>query len=162
MRASKHTIDAVRSAPASEHGSVFRRTGVHGVGGLRGAGWVRDELWLVASINGLGLFDARSGGLLARDPGPLPAGYPRHTPAIGPASGAHAVVAGLDGGALPLATSDGWQLAFDERAGLWLTTPSGSIEALRAPLESVRVLGFSGTGGSWVVGDGATLLTFAR
>jgi hypothetical protein len=24
------------------------------------------------------------------------------------------------------------------------------------------VLGFSGTGGSWVVGDGATLLTFAR
>lgn len=162
MRASQETIRAVQSARAGDHGSLFRRTAVHAVGGLRGAGWVPEELWLVASVNGLGVVDARSGASLARERGPLPDGYPKRTPGIGPARGAHVVIAGLDGGALPLRTLDGWQIAFDERAGLWLTSPTGSIEALRVPLEVVRVLGFSGSGASFVVGDGASLVTFAR
>jgi hypothetical protein len=157
------TLDAVRAAPAREHGSVFRRTGTHPMGGLRGAGSVPGgELWLVASANGLGLFDAASGQRLARHRGALPPGYPERTPGLGAASGVEVAIAGLDGGALAASARDGWRLAFDRRAGLWLTAPDGSIEALRVPLEDVRVLGFSGTGRSLVVGDAATLLTFAR
>lgn len=162
-RIGRAMLDAVREAPAREHGSVLRRTAAHAVGGLRGAGWVPGaELWLVASVNGLGLVDASSGERLARDRGELPAGYPERTPAIGPAAGRTVAIAGLDGGALPRRTHDGWAVAFDERAGLWLTAPDGSVEALSVRLEGVRVLGFSGTGRSLVVGDGATLVTFAR
>jgi hypothetical protein len=156
-------IDAVRAAPARDEGSVFRRTGVHAVGGLRGAGNVAGtDLWLVVSSNGSGLFDALTGERVARDPS-SPAGYPTETRGIGPARDAIVRVAGIDGGSLPCRTSDGWELAFDERAGLWLVPPGGApIEVLRVRLDEARVLGVSETGRSFVVGDAASLYTFAR
>ena len=160
MGAPKALLDAVRSAPAGEHGSVFRRTGSHPVGGLRSAGNAAGtELWLVVSANGRGLFDAVGGQRVARDPTPVSSGPVR---GIGPLAGRDVEVAGIDGGRLPRQTADGWQVTFDERAGLWLTTPAGAIEVLRVRIEEARVLGFSHDGGYFVVADAATLVTFAR
>lgn len=170
MRVSNAMFRAITSLPVREEGSVFRKVAVHAVGGLLGAGNVEGtELWLVASSSGLGLLDATTGKRIARDAAQLPPGYPEATPGIGPAAGRYVNIAGLDGGTLPQATSDGWQLSFDMSVGIWLTppgiardVPSPHIEVLRVQLEELRVGGFSATGGSLVLGDAATLYVFAR
>jgi hypothetical protein len=169
MRVSNAMFRAVLNTPAREEGSIFRKTAVHAVGGLLGAGNVEGtEHWLVASSSGLGLFDAETGARLARDPR-LPAGYPLTTECIGSAQGKHVRICGLDGGALPLRTTDGWQLSCDMSVGIWLTppgvpadAPSAQLEVLRVQLEEVRVFGFSESGNSLVLADAATLYLFAR
>lgn len=169
MRVSNAMFRAVLSAPAREEGSVFRKTAVHAVGGLLGAGNVRgSEHWLVASRAGLGLLDAETGALLARDAS-LPKGYPESTRGIGSASGTHVRICGLDGGALSLRTPDGWQLSCDMSVGIWLTppgvpadAPSTQLEVLRVQLEELRVFGFSESGNSLVLGDARSLYLFAR
>lgn len=173
MRFSAATRALVQRSLAHDHGSVFRRTAVVPVGGLRSAGAVPGtEHWLVISVSGRGLVDGRTGERLARDPSPRFEQRSREgrcqIQAIGPHAGTWVDVGGLEAGALPLRTEDGWQLAFDVRAGLWLappgSTPDGpTIEVLRMPIhDEPRILGFSGTGRSFAAGDGAMLAIYAR
>ena len=170
MRVSNAMFRAVTSAHARSEGSVFRKTGEQAVGGLAGVGNVEGtELWLVASSSGLGLFDAKTGERIARDP-KRPLGYPEATPGIGAAKGKRVRIVGIDGGgSLPQATPDGWKLTCDMSVGIWLTPPgiamdipSPHIEVLRLRLEELRVGGFSASGDSLVLGDARTLHLFAR
>lgn len=170
MRVSNAMFRAVTSAHAWAEGSVFRKTGEQAVGGLAGVGNVEGtELWLVASSSGLGLFDARTGERIARDPR-RPGGYPEATPGIGLAKGKLVRIVGIDGGGkLPQTTPDGWELTYDLSVGIWLTPPgiatdipSPHIEVLRVRLEEIRVGGFSASGDSLVLGDARTLHLFAR
>ncbi|MGK5547173.1 hypothetical protein ACSNOH_20925 [Streptomyces sp. URMC 127] len=88
------------------------------VGGLLGVGFAPDpvsgqDLLMVVSSSGHGLFDASTGERLARDYDPdpetsTPTGPGLSCPGIGPLAGTPVRIAGLFGGGLHTTTEDGW------------------------------------------------------
>ncbi|WP_326557247.1 hypothetical protein [Micromonospora sp. NBC_01796] len=88
------------------------------IGGLVGIGFSADhsgnDLVMVVSHDGHGLFDATTGAKIARDRTPDPeSAYPDAVPdlscpGLGPIAGTRVRIAGLFGGGLHTTTEDGW------------------------------------------------------
>ncbi|WP_049578678.1 hypothetical protein [Streptomyces sp. SBT349] len=90
------------------------------IGGLLGIGFASDpgsgqDLVMVVSQGGHGVFDTTTGKLVARDRDPDPdisdpAGPHLTCPGLGPLAGTPVRIAGLHGGGLHATTDDGWSL----------------------------------------------------
>lgn len=143
------------------------------IGGLRSAGFSSDGGHvLVCSTNGRGVFDARTGERMARDPAPFEVAHGRAL-GIAPIAGESIAVMGIDGdAALPRETPDGWRLGVarpDWEGAVWLCPPGVHVEAptpacvtLGVCLEEIRAAGFSSDGRGLLVAEQHTLHLFAR
>ncbi|WP_084258831.1 hypothetical protein [Microtetraspora malaysiensis] len=86
------------------------------IGGLLGVGFALDpvtgeDLLMIVSHQGRGVFDTSTGVRIARDPNPdasMPTGPDLSCPGLGPLAGTHIRIAGLFGGGLHTTTDDGW------------------------------------------------------
>lgn len=153
--------------------------GTPGIGGLFSVGYGDEsDLLLVVSASGRGVFDCITGDRLARDHDesqPTREESIRlESPGIGPLEGRVIRVAGLNGGGMPLMATDGWHLAplhldfvtdvvILERPGadLLYRGPEGCWKVYEG--EGIRACGFSPTGRTYVIAEGAhTLHIFSR
>ena len=91
------------------------------VGGLQGIGFgihpdTGQDLVMVVSMDGYGLFDAATGEKIARERNPGPetcspdGAYDLTCPGLGPLEGTRVHIAGLFGGGLHSTSGDGWTL----------------------------------------------------
>ncbi|WP_068902461.1 hypothetical protein [Planomonospora sphaerica] len=174
----------MRSAPLQAPPAPWRSLTPIAVGGLSCVGFGTlpgspDDLLLVVSSNGRGLFDCATGTRIARDPDP-DAGWPdTHELAhegIGPLSGVFVPVAGLWGGGLHTTTPDGWTL--DVVAPDWpvesvmLSAAGGSPyrgepgsswwHVHREDACELRAVGFSPSGKALVIASSCTVTLFTR
>jgi hypothetical protein len=169
----------LRALPLGPPPASWRQVGVYAVGGLTEVGYADDtDLLLVVSGNGRGVFDARTGVRVAREPEGEDDGWydpVRLTAAgVGPLVGVKVRLAGLHGGGLPVTTADGWsvQLAFpDWPAGMVVLEPPGAAVLVNhlsagcvriADLDVYMACGFSPTGRTLAVAEGHTLQLFSR
>ncbi|AOR35591.1 hypothetical protein BFF78_34995 [Streptomyces fodineus] len=118
QQAMRQRLLAAPVVPAPE---PWRRTAYAPVGGLLGIGFAShpgtgQDLVMVVSHDGHGLFDAVTGEKIARDRDPDPEdGGPDADPALrcpglGPVAGSRVRIAGLFGGGLHTTSGDGWEL----------------------------------------------------
>ncbi|MFD9317788.1 hypothetical protein ACFWDQ_08730 [Streptomyces sp. NPDC060053] len=109
------------AAPVIPAPEPWRRIAYAPVGGLLGIGFAShpdtgQDLVMVVSHDGHGLFDAVTGEKIARDRDPGPEdGTPDAVadlscPGLGPVAGSRVRIAGLFGGGLHATTADGWTL----------------------------------------------------
>lgn len=157
------------------------------VGGLLGIGFAShpetgDDLVMVVSNDGHGLFDARTGEKIARDRDP---GWEHSTPdavpdlscpGLGPVAGERVRIAGLFGGGLHTTTEDGWTLEVVSPAwpndrvllstdgGLPHTGPHGERwwHVFHADRSTLRAVGFSPSGRTLAVATSSDLTLWAR
>ena len=141
------------------------------VGGLRAIGFAVDpesgnDLMLVASVAGRGVFDTVTGVRVARDDDPdddlcFPSGSPPACPGIGPLAGLVIPVAGLTGGGLDLlappwsveVTAPDWpdhRIVLSRGGGPWL--PDRPWWHVWHATSELRAAGFSPTGNTLAVG----------
>lgn len=153
------------------------------VGGLSCVGFgavpeSHDDLLLVVSSNGRGLFECSTGTRIARDPDP-DAGWPDTNElvheGIGPISGVAVPMAGLWGGGLHTTTPDGWTVD--------VVAPDWPVESVTLSLNGspyrgeagsswwhvhreasceLRAVGFSPSGKTLVIASSCTLTFFTR
>ena len=143
----------------------------YAIGGLWQIGYASGrDLLVVYSIQGRGVFDARTGARLARDDGDALGDF---DPAdgtvlgIGPLAGERVRTAGLFGGVLPRATRDGFGLDGERVGGaaqrVALVAPDGARTPVAdAGVCELRAVGFSDTGRSFAVATSCELQLFAR
>ncbi|MGP4113654.1 hypothetical protein ACTWP5_22435 [Streptomyces sp. 4N509B] len=165
---------------------VFRPHPAIPIGGLFGVGFAPDpartddELLMVVSQEGLGVFHVATGVLLARDRDPDPGSTEPSGPqltvkGIGPLAGLPIPVAGLYGGGLHSMTSDGWTI--DVVSPDWphhrvlLSTDGGLYHGPtgthwwhihHATLAPLRTAGFSPSGNALVVATSTSLMLLTR
>jgi hypothetical protein len=117
----------------------------------------------VCSHAGRGVFDGTTGDRIARDASVDGDWHDDDVPdaeGIGPLAGQRIRLAGLWGGALASATSDGWSLA---REPLALVGPGGAAgQLLIDDDDDPRAAGFSPSGRTLVVATASTLMLFGR
>ena len=171
-------IERIRRLPVAAPPEPWKQIAFRAVGGLTEVGFGNDtELLLVVSHNGRGLFDCKTGELISRDSEPdglwhqplrlLAAG-------IGSLAGQQVRLAGLLGGGLLKAASDGWSLELvypDWPDGSLILQPPGASVFLErgsagclkiADVEELRAFGFSSSGRTFVVAESHTLRIFGR
>jgi len=158
----------------------WKQVTIAAVGGLTGIGFDESaDLLLAASGAGRGVFDCRTGTLLARDAddefvfdiGNLLLG------GIGPLAGKRVRMSGIYGGGLACRTADGWSIERHPLAWpddeLILSPPGQSmlwsppeqpmkLTKLAGFTSEVRAFGFSPTGQSLVVATAADISIFGR
>jgi uncharacterized protein (TIGR02996 family) len=156
----------------------WKETGHSAVGGLTEVGFDdQSELLLVVSHNGRGVFDCTSGKRVARDPRNDVEGWYDEFElvalGIGPLEGKSINLTGLNGGALPTTTTDGWVLSKNtrgpwERVCLWsprLVNNEGRTRRTCATLfeeYEIRAYGFTYTGTSFVLATSSDVYLFSR
>jgi hypothetical protein len=153
--------------------SPWRRVLLH-IGGVTAVGFgAGTELMLVLTHSGLGIVDATTGSIVAREVemdeiynNP----YPVYATGIGPLAGERVPLAGLWGGGLRTMTSDGWVV--HRVAPEWpadsvvlcspdypeLDDPSKVVMIAKNLEPPIRALGFSDSGRSLVVANTSILL----
>ncbi|WP_030772465.1 MULTISPECIES: hypothetical protein [unclassified Streptomyces] len=157
------------------------------VGGLLGIGFAShpdtgDDLVMVVSNDGHGLFDARTGEKIARDRDP---GWEHSTPdavpdlscpGLGPVVGQRVRIAGLFGGGLHTTTEDGWTLEVVSPAwpndrvllstdgGLPHNGPHGERwwHIFHSYRSTLRAVGFSPSGRTLAVATSSDLTLWTR
>ncbi|MEV8558612.1 hypothetical protein AB0478_19595 [Streptomyces sp. NPDC051917] len=108
-------------APVVAAPEPWQRIAYTPVGGLLGIGFAShpgtgQDLVMVVSHDGHGLFDAVTGEKIARDRDPAPEDSSRDAdpalwcPGLGPVAGSRVRIAGLFGGGLHTTSGDGWKL----------------------------------------------------
>ncbi|MER7837975.1 hypothetical protein ABTY98_19275 [Streptomyces sp. NPDC096040] len=118
QQAMRQRLLAAPVVPAPE---PWQRTAYAPVGGLLGIGFAShpgtgQDLVMVVSHDGRGLFDAVTGEKIARDRDPAPEDDSRDAdpalwcPGFGPVAGSRVRIAGLFGGGLRTTSGDGWKL----------------------------------------------------
>lgn len=159
------------------------------IGGLLGIGFgvdpsTGDDLVMVVSSNGHGLFHAPTGRKVARVPDPEPATCtpdcsPQLTcPGLGPLDGTPVQIAGFFGGGLHATTSDGWAievvspewpshrvvLVHSGSAAYVFDGPSGSNwwQVFNASYSTLRTAGFSPSGRTVAVATSSDLSLWVR
>ncbi|MGW0146637.1 hypothetical protein ACWDVU_13620 [Streptomyces sp. NPDC003333] len=149
------------------------------VGGLVGIGFATHpdsghDLVLAVSHSGHGLFDAVTGGRLARDDDPDPEdALPDEAsglscPGLGPIAGSRVRVAGLFGGGLRTTTEDGWSLevAGPVRSGEGVLLSRAGREGERwihdTARTELRAAGFSPSGLTLAVATSSDLALWTR
>jgi hypothetical protein len=114
-RLRKRFLAAPETPPPLPWKSVFGPPVSIPIGGLIGVGLVSGpgdaEFAMVVSFSGRGVFDARTGERLARDPDDdraliVPSGLDLSCPGLGPLAGTRVRIAGLFGGGLHTTTED--------------------------------------------------------
>ncbi len=156
--------------------SPWKSSGGSAVGGLEAVGYAENsDLLLVVSSSGRGVFDCVTGERVARDYDTSDSWYDwAHLLAlgIGPLEGQMIRLAGMDGGGLIAATTDGYRL--------WLVAPTWpDYRLILSPPQNdlyynldacvqvegdyeIRAYGFSETGRSFIIAKNHTLYTFSR
>ncbi|MGF6594513.1 hypothetical protein [Pseudomonas sp. 2835] len=169
---------AIRQQPVAPAPAPWKLTGQFTVAGLLEVGFDRDsERLLVASSSGRSVIDCRSGEKIARDrTDNLGSDHYLETRGIGPLNERVIRMSGIQGGGLPISTSDGWvveniTLAWPEQH-LLLVEPGSWLHGARynrpwqfhtlAIETEVRAFGFSYTGLSLVIATGGELLIYGR
>lgn len=157
------------------------------VGGLLGVGFVThpdsgDDLLMVVSTQGHGLYDAVTGERLARDRDPDPeTGTPDTAPdltcpGLGPVAGQRVRIAGLFGGGLHSTTADGWQVEvvspvwpndrvlLSHGSGMPHTDPHGERwwHVFDSDYSELRAVGFSPSGRTLAVATSSDVTLWAR
>jgi hypothetical protein len=178
--------DRVMDAPKVPAPEPWRPvgTGLIPIGGLLGVGFgsdpdTGDDLLMVVSSAGHGLFDATSGAKIARDRDPesdMPTGPDLACPGLGPLAGSRVRIAGVYGGGLHAISGDGWSVDVvspewpDHRVllsagGAPYSGPAGQQwwHIFDADYSEFRAAGFSPSGRSLVIATSSdiTLLTRA-
>ncbi|MHC5906527.1 hypothetical protein ACVNF4_21870 [Streptomyces sp. S6] len=180
QQAMRERLLAAPVVPAPE---PWRRVAYTPVGGLLGIGFaVRpdtgDDLVMVVSNDGHGLFDAVTGEKIARDPeGDFPDSDPDLTcPGLGPVAGHRVHIAGLFGGGLHTGASGGWALQVvapawpNERvllsrgSGLPHSGPHGERwwHLFHSNYSELRAAGFSPSGRTLAVATSSDLSLWIR
>jgi hypothetical protein len=170
--------DRIRRMPISVP-STWRSIGAIPVGGLRGVGFdEEEELLLVESVSGKGVFDCTTGERIARDPEAVSTFAEEvrlESRGIGPLDGKTIRVCGLFGGGLPLMTLDGWSVELVHHnwphvaslvlvpsgASLWDPAKARNCCKL-AETEAPLAYGFSHTGQSLILAHSHTLEIWTR
>jgi hypothetical protein len=166
--------------PMAEAPEPWRQLGIRTVGGLTGIGFAESsDLLLVTSSAGRGVFDCRTGAVVARD------GDDQFdfdignllVEGIGPLASTRIRMSGLQGGGLPRRTTDGWgiealplswpdeELILSPPGQTMLWSPPGTPMAawkLAGFTSQVRAFGFSPTGQCLVVATAADITIFER
>ncbi|MEV0325507.1 hypothetical protein AB0H63_03525 [Micromonospora echinospora] len=162
------------AAPVAAPPDPWRYLNPIPVGGLQGVGFgvhpqTGDDLLMVVSLDGFGLFDATTGGKTARDrhpdpDGASPSGPDLACPGIGVLAGTRVRIAGLFGGGLHATTDDGWTI--DVVAPEWpnhrvlLSADGGACDGppgttwwhvFHADHSELRAAGFSPSGRTLVI-----------
>ncbi len=147
-------------------GAPWALVAICAVGGLTDAGFSADSRnLLVLGRDGRGLFDSRTGVRSARDHDDRFDWFDppwKHALGIGPVAQMWLPVAGLGGGSLPTATSDGW------RATTTLTLGSVRLEADGlgtvdvTDADEVRAFGFSPDGRVFVLATSSGVMLLRR
>lgn len=148
------------------------------IGGFTEGGYLpSSDLFLAISSSGRGLFEAKTGEKIGRDRDESGAWLDPillTAESIAPHADMRVRIAGLSGGGLPLSTRDGWTLEIAApdwpETAVFLQPPGGSVLSERHASEArkifadhePRVVGFSETGQSFVVGTSHTLYFFTR
>ncbi|MFJ4423842.1 hypothetical protein ACKI1Q_32345 [Streptomyces galilaeus] len=157
------------------------------VGGLLGIGFAvhpgsGNDLVMVVSQDGHGLFDAVTGERIARDRDPAPEGAtPDESedlscPGLGPIAGGRVRIAGLFGGGLHSGTGDGWSVEVVQPAwpnervllchgdGLPHRGPHGEKwwHVFHASWSTFRAAGFSPSGRTLAVATSSDLTLWSR
>lgn len=149
----------------------WTRLAYRNVGGLTDVGFSEDEAYLlVASHAGRGLFETATGEKVARDDeAPVEgAAWLRTTSnevqGIGPLAGVWFSMAGLFGGELPQATSDGWRVSVEDGKAtqVILESQRGERWLLDTPITEVKAVGFSKSGHLLVIGTSTEVVFFKR
>jgi hypothetical protein len=130
----------------------WRRISYIAVGGLTEVGFGQPARFLlIVSHQGRGVVDCVSGVRVARDPDEGPGWFDESVPAaegIGPLSGQRVPVAGLAGGSLGWATTDGWRVSVGTN-GAVVHAPDDQDSRLSFTIEEpdeLRAWGFSPDG----------------
>jgi len=157
--------------------------GTIAVGGLLGVGFAPDpesgeDLLMVVSSEGYGLFDAASGEKIARDRDPedgYPDGPDLACPGLGPLAGVRVPIAGLFGGGLHTGGDGGWGIHVVSPE--WpkdrvLLSAGGDIyrgavgeqwwHIFHADYSELRAAGFSPSGRSLVVATSSDITLWTR
>ncbi|MFH9861640.1 hypothetical protein [Streptomyces sp. NPDC017202] len=157
------------------------------VGGLLGIGFAvhpgsGNDLVMVVSQDGHGLFDAVTGERIARDRDPGPeGGMPDESedlscPGLGPVAGRRVRIAGLFGGGLHTGTADGWSVEVVQPAwphervllsrgdGLPHRGPHGEKwwHVFHSNYSTLRAVGFSPSGRTLAVATSSDLTLWSR
>ncbi|MFI1252361.1 hypothetical protein ACH4U6_00950 [Streptomyces netropsis] len=155
------------------------------IGGLLGVGFALDpvsgnDLLMVVSSSGHGLFDASTGERLDRDHDPdddgsTPTGADLCCPGLGPLAGTRVRIAGLFGGGLHTTTDDGWTVQVvspewpDHRVllsadGGLCRGPAGERwwHVFDANYSELRAAGFSPSGRTLAVATSSDVTLFTR
>ncbi len=167
---------AIQDRPVTAPPSPWIKCAHYAVSGLFDVGFDRDtELLLVQSSSGRGVFDCLTGEKVARD-------YEEDSSAdlylecegIGPLAGKSIRMAGISGGGLPVASSDGWcvetvTLNWPEHH-LLLVEPGSWLYGQRynrpwvfhklAVERELRAFGFSWSGKSLVIATSSDLIVY--
>jgi hypothetical protein len=156
------------------------------VGGLQGIGFATDpvsgnDLVMVVSLDGHGLFDALTAERIARDRNPDPdsstpdADPDLVCPGLGPIAGERVRIAGLFGGGLHATTDDGWtidvvspewphdRVLLSADGGSYTGPPGGSWwHVFDANYSELRTAGFSPSGRTLAVATSSDLTLWTR
>lgn len=184
QQAMRERLLAAPVVPAPE---PWRRSAYAPVGGLLGIGFAvhpgtGQDLVMVVSSDGHGLFDAVTGEKVARDRDPAPedsgpdADPALSCPGLGPVAGSRVRVAGLFGGGLHTTTEDGWNLEVvapawpNERvllsrgSGLPHSGPYGERwwHIFHSHYSELRAAGFSPSGQTLAVATSSDLSLWTR
>lgn len=175
------------AAPVVEAPEPWRRVAYAPVGGLLGIGFTSrpctgQDLVMVVSHDGYGLFDAVTGEKIARDRDPDAEDDKRDAdpaewcPGLGPVAGSRVRVAGLFGGGLHTTSGDGWKLEVvapawpNERVllsrdgGLPHSGPHGEHwwHIFHSHYSELRAAGFSPSGQTLAVATSSDLSLWTR
>lgn len=166
----------IRATPVGSVTAPWSEVAVHAVGGLTEVGFADDtDLLLAVSSNGRGVFDCRSGQLVARDRTEPDNSWhdERRLRAfgIGPLDGRLVRLSGLHGGGLLNSGRDGWwvdAITLDwPDVSLLLGGPWGWIYDGKSPFVKLGVerevcaFGFSDTGNTFVLATSSDVRIFA-
>lgn len=177
--------DRFLAAPVMPAPEPWRQVtaGTIAIGGLLGVGFAPDpetgeDLLMVVSSAGHGVFNAASGEKIARDRDPedgYPDGPDLTCPGLGPLAGVQVRIAGLFGGGLHTAADDGW--AVEVVSPEWphhqvLLAAGGDFyrgsageqwwHIFHADYSELRAAGFSPSGRSLVVATSSDITLWTR
>ncbi|CAL2060373.1 conserved protein of unknown function [Streptomyces murinus] len=175
------------AAPVVPAPEPWQRVTCTPVGGLLGIGFAThpdsgEDLVMVVSSSGHGLFDAATGARVARDRDPDPAEETPDAsadltcPGLGPVAGTRVHIAGLFGGGLHATTEDGWGLdvvapawpcdrvLLSRGSGLPHPGPHGERwwHIFHADYSEFRAAGFSPSGRTLAVATSSDLSLWTR
>jgi hypothetical protein len=165
--------------------SVFAPQSCVPIGGLLGVGFALDpvsgnDLLMVVSSQGHGVFDASTGMKVARDSDPdaemsTPAGPDLSCPGLGPLAATQVRIAGLFGGGLHATTDDGWTIQVvspDWPHHRVLLSADGGLcrgsagdqwwHVFHADYSELRAAGFSPSGRTLAVATSSDVTLWAR
>jgi hypothetical protein len=182
----QHMRDRFLAAPVMSAPSPWLLVAQIRVGGLQGIGFAADpatgnDLAMVVSLDGHGLFDSLTAEKIARDRNPDPDSSTPDAvpdlacPGLGPIAGERVRIAGLFGGGLHATTEDGWTI--DVVSPEWphdrvlLSADGGSYDGppggtwwhiFDANYSELRAAGFSPSGQTLAVATSSDLTLWTR